>query len=147
MNIKRQKIDYNKMKLLIIFLFLSVILGGNLSAEEVKEGPKLSKSVLYINLPGAFLINLDDEHVAQIKITVGTRNYDLLQRVRRQLWAPLRHHIHLYLSRNMDYEEVRLPGAREKLMEGALEIAQTLAVMPEGVPGIEEILFTEYKIQ
>jgi flagellar basal body-associated protein FliL len=135
------------MKLLVIFLFLTIAFSAKSNAEEAPSGPKLSKSVRYINLPGAFLINLDDEHVAQVKVTVGTKNYDLLQRIRRQLWAPLRHHIHLYLSRNMKYEEVRLPGARERLMEGALEIAQTLAAMPEGVPGIEEILFTEYKIQ
>lgn len=151
----------SKSKLLIIIIAVVVLLvgggaaaffllmGGDEQPAEMDEAVENVKAkAIYIPLKPPFVVTYGvsgRQRFVQISVTLMTRNNDVVNVVQANM--PLVRNNLVTVFSSQDFDELQTNEGKEALRQIALEEVQAIVEEEIGVPGVEQVLFTNFVMQ
>lgn len=150
----------SKSKLLIIIVALVVILGGAgaaaffllMGSDEPEQVEDVSEDVkaqaIYIPLKPPFVVTYSvggRQRFVQITVSLMTRSNDVVRAV--QTHMPLVRNNLVTVFSSQEFDELQTYEGKEALRQIALEEIQAIVEEEIGIPGVEQVLFTNFVMQ
>ena len=114
--------------------------------KEAKAGKK--SELIYIDLNPPFIVNFEDpghQHFLQVGVSLQTRDTGLEEKLKNHM--PLIRNALVMLYGAQSYEVLQTASGKQMLQEKTLKAVQDILRKELGVPGVDQVYFTQFVMQ